>query len=187
MYRKRHLLPFGEYLPWQPVSGFVLNKINIKLGEFTAGAPEQALLKAGGYSFITSICYEDAFADVYRQGLADAAYLVNVTNDAWFGHSIEPYQHMQIARMRALETGRYLLRATNTGLTGIVSADGKVIAQAPLFQTTVLTGEILPMAGLTPFARFGDNMVIYALAFLLVITVSISYFVDKKKPTITEP
>jgi len=186
MYRKRHLLPFGEYLPWQPVSGFVLNKINIKLGEFTAGAPEQPLLKAGGYSFITSICYEDAFADVYRQGLANAAYLVNVTNDAWFGHSIEPYQHMQIARMRALETGRYMLRATNTGLTGIISPDGKIIAQAPLFQTAVLTGEILPMGGLTPFARLGDNIVIYALALLLIIAIATSYFVDKKKLTITE-
>lgn len=182
MYRKRHLLPFGEYLPWQPVSGFVLNKINIKLGEFTAGAPEQTLLKAGGYSFITSICYEDAFADVFRQSLADAAYLVNVTNDAWFGHSIEPYQHMQIARMRALETGRYMLRATNTGLTGIISPDGKISVQAPLFQTTVLTGEIVPMAGLTPFARLGDNIVIYTLAFLLVITIAVSYFVGMKKP-----
>lgn len=181
IYRKRHLLPFGEYLPWQPISGFVLNKINIKLGEFTAGAPEQPLLKAGGYSFIASICYEDAFADVYRQDLADAAYLVNVTNDAWFGQSIEPYQHMQIARMRALETGRYMLRATNTGMTGIVSPDGKISAQAPLFQATVLTGEIVPMAGLTPFAKLGDNAVVYVLFFLLTITIAASYFVGMKK------
>jgi len=180
MYRKRHLLPFGEYLPWQPLSGFVLNKINMKLGQFTAGDIRQPLLIAGGYSFITSICYEDAFADVNLQGLADAAYLVNVTNDAWFGNSIEPYQHMQIARMRALETGRYMLRATNTGLTGIVSPDGKIIAQAPLFQTTVLTGEIAPMAGMTPFARWGDNTIIYVLVFLLMATITISHFLKKK-------
>lgn len=176
MYQKRHLLPFGEYLPWQPLSGLVLDKINIKLGDFTAGDPEQPLLKAGGYSFITSICYEDAFSAIYREGLTNAAYLVNVTNDAWFGRSIEPYQHMQIARMRALETGRYLLRATNTGLTGIVSPDGKIIAQAPLFQTTVLTGEIIPMAGLTLFAKWGDNKIIYGLVFLLTATITISHF-----------
>ncbi|MDD2801551.1 MAG: apolipoprotein N-acyltransferase, partial [Methylococcales bacterium] len=125
--------------------------------------------------------YEDAFADVYRQGLADAAYLVNVTNDAWFGQSIEPYQHMQIARMRALGTGRYMLRATNTGMTGIVSPDGKISAQAPLFQATVLTGEIVPMAGLTPFAKLGDNAVVYVLVFLLTITIAASYFVGMKK------
>lgn len=183
-YQKRHLLPFGEYLPWQPLSGFVLNKINMKLGEFTPGKLEQPLLKAGGYSFITSICYEDAFAEINEQAIANAAYLVNVTNDAWFGRSIEPYQHMQIARMRALETGRYLLRATNTGLTGIVSPHGEIIAQAPLFEATALTGEIIPMAGLTPFARLGDKIIIYALVFLLMATITISYVANRRqKPT----
>jgi apolipoprotein N-acyltransferase len=177
IYKKRHLLPFGEYLPWRPLSGFVLNKINMKLGEFTPGEAVQPLLKAGGYSFNTSICYEDVFADSNAQDVVDAAYLVNVTNDAWFGHSIEPYQHMQIARMRALETGRYLLRATNTGLTGIVSPDGKIIAQAPLFQATVLTGEFIPMAGLTPFIRLGDNKIMYVLMFLLMAIIAVCLFV----------
>lgn len=181
MYRKRHLLPFGEYLPWQPLSSFILKAINLKLGEFTSGDLEQSLLKAGGYSFITSICYEDAFAEVNSQGLANAAYLVNVTNDAWFGHSIEPYQHMQMARMRALETGRYLLRATNTGLTGIVSPQGEIIAQAPIFQTTVLTGQITPMAGMTPFAQIGDNNIMIALVVLLMVNLFISFNIYKQK------
>ena len=163
-YRKIHLLPFGEYLPWQPVSGFILDSLGLSLGHFTPGAIDQALLKAGGYAFITSICYEDVFGSATVKNLIDAAYLVNVTNDGWFGHSIEPQQHLQMARMRALETGRYLLRATNTGVTAIVAPDGLVIKQAPPFEATVLTGEIIPMAGITPYARIGDPMVVVLLA-----------------------
>jgi apolipoprotein N-acyltransferase len=171
MYRKKHLLPFGEYLPWQPVSGFILNSLSIKLGNFTPGGIDQPLLKAGGYHFITSICYEDAFGDTGLTGLPDAAYLVNVTNDGWFGNSIEPHQHLQIARMRAMETGRFLLRATNTGVTAIVAPDGRIISQAPLFKATVLTDRITPMGGMTPYAKLGDKPVIIALIILLFCTI----------------
>jgi apolipoprotein N-acyltransferase len=167
VYRKNHLLPFGEYLPWQPVSGFILNLLDIKLGNFMPGGLAQPLLKAGGYPFITSICYEDAFGDAGLAGLPEAAYLVNVTNDGWFGNSIEPYQHLQIARMRAMETGRFLLRATNTGATAIIAPDGKVLDQAPLFAATVLTGVIKPMGGMTPYARWGDKPVMIVLVLLL--------------------
>ncbi|MDD1628162.1 MAG: apolipoprotein N-acyltransferase, partial [Methylococcaceae bacterium] len=171
MYRKKHLLPFGEYLPWQPVSGFILNSLSIKLGNFTPGGIDQPLLKAGGYHFITSICYEDAFGDAGLTGLPDAAYLVNVTNDGWFGNSIEPHQHLQIARMRAMETGRFLLRSTNTGVTAIVAPDGRIISQAPLFKATVLTDRITPMGGMTPYAKLGDKPVIIALIILLFCTI----------------
>lgn len=167
VYRKSHLLPFGEYLPLQPLSGFVLNLINIRLGNFTPGAASQPLLKAGGYPFITLICYEDAFGELSIRGLADAAFLVNVTNDGWFGNSIEPHQHLQMARMRAIETGRFLLRSTNTGATAIVSPKGNIINQAPLFQETALTGTITPMGGMTPYARWGDKPVIGLMVVLL--------------------
>jgi len=166
-YKKSHLLPFGEYLPWQPVSGFILANLGLVLGDFTPGAIDQALLKAGDYAFITSICYEDVFGNATFKNLTEAAYLVNVTNDAWFGHSLEAQQHLQMARMRALETGRYLLRATNTGVTAIVGPNGQVIKQAPLFVATVLTGEIIPMAGVTPYTRIGDPMVVVLLALWL--------------------
>ncbi len=170
IYKKRHLLPFGEYLPLQPLSGFVLNRLAIKLGQFTAGELTQPLLKASGYAFITTICYEDAFGQIGLINIDKAAFLINVTNDAWFGDSIEPHQHLQLARMRALETGRYLLRATNTGMTAIVDAKGKIVQQAPLFKTTVLTNYIAPMTGLTPYARLGDKLtiiVLIALFFML--------------------
>lgn len=167
-YRKTHLLPFGETMPWQPVSGFVLQQLSIKLGNFTAGGNNQPLLSAGGYSFITSICYEDVFGNHAIQGFENAAYLVNVTNDGWFGNSIEPHQHAQMARMRALETGRFLLRSTNTGLTAIVAPNGKMTQQLPLFEVGVLRGEITPMAGLTPYARLGDKPVLMFLLGLLI-------------------
>lgn len=162
-YRKQHLLPFGEFMPWQPISGVVLKSLNIKLGHFTEDSDQQALLMGAGFAFNTSICYEDAFGDLATQGVEQAAFLVNVTNDAWFGHSIEPYQHAQLARMRAIETGRYLLRATNTGLTEIVNPKGLVEAQAPLFEVAVLTGNIKPMTGLTPYALLGDLPVLCVL------------------------
>jgi len=168
-YNKNHLLPFGEYLPLQPLSGFILDSLNIRLGSFTSGGDDQPLLIAGGYPFSTSICYEDAFSGEAIRGMPESAFLVNVTNDAWFGDSIEPHQHMQIAQMRALETGRYLLRVTNTGLTGIVSPDGTIVEKAPLFKKVVLKGSIFPMGGMTPYARVGDDIIVLILFFCLVV------------------
>ncbi|MDT8426002.1 MAG: apolipoprotein N-acyltransferase [Methyloprofundus sp.] len=166
LYHKIHLLPFGEYLPWQPISGYLLGLMNIRLGNFSSGDINQPLLKAAGHQFVTSICYEDAFGEQSIRSIGQARFLVNVTNDAWFGRSIEPHQHMQIARMRALESGRYLLRATNTGITAIVSEKGKIIHQAPIMQRASVTADIKPMSGLTPYARAGDKPVI---AFILMV------------------
>ncbi|MCK4841437.1 MAG: apolipoprotein N-acyltransferase [Methylococcales bacterium] len=168
-YNKNHLLPFGEYLPLQPVSGFILKSLGIQLGTFTSGGNDQKLLVAGGYPFATSICYEDAFGGEAIRSLPEAAFLVNVTNDAWFGDSIEPHQHMQLAQMRALETGRYMLRTTNTGMTAIVAPDGQIIKKAPMFKQAVLTGNIFPMTGMTPYARLGDGRIILILAICLLL------------------
>ena len=167
MYKKIHLLPFGEYLPWQPVSGYVLGLMDIRLGRFSSGAIDQSLLKVAGHHFVTSICYEDAFGEQSIRYIEQASFLVNVTNDGWFDGSIEPYQHMQIARMRALESGRYLLRATNTGVTAVVSEKGKIINQAPVRQRYTITSDIKPMSGLTPYARMGDKPIIIFVIFIL--------------------
>jgi apolipoprotein N-acyltransferase len=169
VYRKNHLLPFGEYMPLQPFSGWVLDNIGIRLDDFTPGGDLQPLLKAAGHKFTTSICYEDAFGSEAIRHLAQTAYLVNLSNDAWFGNSIEPHQHLQMARMRAIETGRYMLRATNTGLTAIIAPDGKVIKQAPLFETVTVTASIFPMRGLTPYAKLGDKVILLFLAFGIMI------------------
>ncbi|WP_306790007.1 apolipoprotein N-acyltransferase [Methylomonas fluvii] len=170
LYHKNHLLPFGEYLPLQPLSGWVLDKLQIPLGDFAAGGDRQTLLTAGGHAFVTTICYEDAFGELVARQVADAAYIVNMTNDAWFGDSSQPHQHMQMAQMRALETGRYLVRATNTGVTGFVGPDGVLRKQAPLFSTTTLTDYIVPMRGLTPYVILGDKGFFGVLAVLLLVT-----------------
>jgi apolipoprotein N-acyltransferase len=105
---------------------------------------------------------------------------VNVTNDGWFDGSIEPYQHMQIARMRALESGRYLLRATNTGVTAIVSEKGKIIYQAPVMQRASITADIKPMSGLTPYARIGNKPVIVLILMVLLGAFLNKYYLVKK-------
>lgn len=171
IYNKNHLLPFGEYLPLQPLSGKILDFLNMRLGNFTPGGDDQTLPIAAGYRFAASICYEDAISSETRMKLPDAAFLVNVTNDAWFGQSIEPFQHLQIARMRALETGRYLLRATNTGVTAIVSPMGGIVKQAIPFETAAISGIIEPMGGLTPYTKIGDTSVVLILIALLIASI----------------
>ncbi|MGR8930506.1 MAG: apolipoprotein N-acyltransferase [Gammaproteobacteria bacterium] len=180
LYHKNHLLPFGEYLPLQPLSGWILERLQIPLGNFAAGSDRQPLLKAGGHPFVATICYEDAFGELVNRQVADAAYLVNVTNDAWFGRTSEPYQHMQMARMRALETGRHMVRATNTGLTGFVLPNGKLSKQAPLFETTTLTDTVVPMTGLTPYARWGDKAVFIGLFALVIVLQSVVLLVERR-------
>ena len=175
IYKKVHLLPFGEYLPLQPLSGFLLQTLKIPLGSFTAGSRNQPLLKAAGYPFIATICYEDAFSRAGTGNIAEAAFLLNVTNDAWFGDSLEPHQHMQIARMRALESGRYLLRATNSGVSAVVAPDGQIRSQAPLFVTTVLSATFHPMGGTTPFNFFGDWPIILLCSLFLIMIAVINF------------
>lgn len=154
-YLKRHLVPLGEYMPLKPLSTIILNFLKIPMSDFSAGGDQQTLLQGAGFPFASSICYEDAFQQTSIDGLPEAAYLVNVSNDTWFGDTIAPYQHFQMARMRSLESGRFLLRSTNTGITAIIDPAGQVIKQAPMFRRTALTGEITPLKGATPFVQGG--------------------------------
>ena len=106
--------------------------------------------------------------------------MINVTNDGWFGNSIEPHQHLQIARMRALETGRYLLRATNTGVTAIVDTKGRILQQAPIFEANSITDNIIPMTGLTPYARFADKPILIFLISVFLILIALSNLVNRR-------
>lgn len=174
VYHKRHLVPFGEYLPLDAVIRPVTEALGLPVADFNLGPATQPLLEAAGHRLGVSVCYEIAFGSEILQALPDAAVLVTVSNDAWFGTSIGPHQHLQIARARALETGRYLLRSTNTGITAIVAPDGVVEAQAPQFEVQVLPGEILPMGGMTPYARTGDTVVIVLMVLIVVACVAIT-------------
>lgn len=168
LYHKRHLVPFGEYLPLDRWLRPITDYLGIPVADFAAGDAEQALLKLAGQPVAATICYEIAFGDEVARDLPQAALLLTVSNDAWFGDSIAPAQHLQIARMRALETGRWLMRATNTGISALVSPDGAVAARAPQFEVATLAGDVVPMAGATPYVRAPDWPVLL-LALLLAV------------------
>jgi apolipoprotein N-acyltransferase len=166
LYQKRHLVPFGEYLPLKDLLGPVVDFMHIPMSDFSAGAPEQPVLQVAGHRVGVSICYEDAFGEEVIDALPQATLLVNVSNDAWFGDSIAPAQHLQMARMRALETGRYMLRATNTGISAIIGPTGGLLGVAPQFEAYTLTGEARAMQGATPYVRFGNLPVVLTLLVL---------------------
>jgi apolipoprotein N-acyltransferase len=167
-YRKSHLVPFGEFVPLKPVFGWFLEIVQIPLLDFARGAPTQQPLAVAGQRIAVNICYEDAFgAEIIRQ-LPQATLLANVSNVAWFGRSIAPQQHLQISQARALETGRYLLRATNTGMTAIIDPHGRVRKAAPEFTEAIVTGVVQGRAGATPYVRWGNTPIV-ALSLLLVL------------------
>ena len=160
-YYKRHLVPFTEYLPMKGLLGGLVAFMQVPMSDFSAGASAAPLTVAGQQAAV-SICYEDAFGEETIESLPRATLLVNVTNDAWFGDSIAPPQHLQIARMRSLETGRPMLRATNTGLTAVVDAHGRLQSIAPQFEVYALRDSVQPMRGMTPYAHVGNGPVVAA-------------------------
>ena len=165
-YAKVHLVPFGEFVP-PGFAGF-LRLADIPMSDFSPGAPDQPPLALAGQRLAVNICYEDAFGGELRARAAQAGVLVNLSNTAWFGHSLAQPQHLQIARLRALETGRPVLRATNTGMTAVIDPDGTVRAVLPPFRTGVLTAEVRAHAGQTPYLVWGDwPALCLALGFVL--------------------
>ena len=167
-YHKRHLVPFGEYLPFDRWTRPVLDFLRIPMSDFSPGGDGKPLLTLAGHPVGVNICYEDAYASEVVRALPEATLLVNASNDAWFGDSLAPHQHLEIARMRALETGRFLLRATNTGISAIIDPRGRIVVQSPQFEKSVLTHEVQPLRGSTPFAWWADwASVVLALLMLL--------------------
>jgi apolipoprotein N-acyltransferase len=166
-YRKRHLVPFGEFIPW----GFhwVLAILHIPLSDFSHGREQQAPLMAHGVRFGVAICYEDIFGSEMIRFLPDAQALVNVSNMAWFGDSLAPEQHLQESQMRALETGRWMVRSTNTGVTAAIDPHGEVAARMPTFTHGTLVARIEPYAGLTPYARFGNLPSLWAASVVVLL------------------
>ena len=167
-YRKYHLVPFGEYIPLRPILGWVTEVLKIPLADFSRGPKRAAPMQVAGQRVAVDICYEDVFGEEIIRSLPEATLLVNITNDAWFGDSTAPWQHLQMSQARALEAGRPLLRATNTGVTAIVDAHGRVAARAPLFTAWLLEGEVTGRRGATPYALFGNlpALALMALAWL---------------------
>lgn len=169
IYRKRHLVPFGEFIPLKPFGPWLVRSVlRIPLDDFARGAENQPPMRVAGQRLAIAVCYEDAFGEEMIRQLPEATLLVNVSNDAWFGDSVAPWQHLQMARMRALEMGRFMLRATNTGVTAIIDRRGNTVALAPQFETTRLDGTAQGYAGATPYVR-GGNLPVLALAWCMVL------------------
>ncbi len=172
-YYKRRLVPFGEFFP---VPDFVrrwMRLMSLPYYDMTPGGEHQAALPAAGQKLGATICYEDAYGSEQLAVLGEATLLVNVTNNAWFGDSAAPHQQLQMARFRAHEAGRSLVRATSNGVTAVIAADGKIAAVAPQFVQAVLKARVQPMTGLTPYARTGNWPVLSAC--LLMVLICIGY------------
>lgn len=168
-YQKRHLVPFGEYFPLPDFILTGLNLLNLPHSNLTSGAPEQPPFRVAGQVVGASVCYEDAFGLDVRRALPQATWLLNVSNDAWFGKSIGPLQHLQMARMRALETGRVMVRDTNTGRSAVIAADGSLTHTLPPFRAVVSNVTVQPRRGATPFVRFGYLPVWFGASLTLVL------------------
>ncbi|MGQ7959352.1 apolipoprotein N-acyltransferase [Pseudomonas sp. SP16.1] len=153
-YLKQKLVPFGEYVPLQEVLRGLIAFFDLPMSDFARGPAEQPPLQAKGYRVAPFICYEVVYPEFAAALAADSDILLTVSNDAWFGTSIGPLQHLQMAQMRALEAGRWMIRATNNGMTVVIDAQGRIVFELPQFEQGVLYGEVLPMAGLTPYLQW---------------------------------
>jgi len=160
VYHKQRLVPFGEYVPLEKQLRGLIEFFDLPMSSFSAGPPGQQPLKAGAYRVAPFICYEIVYGDMVAESAHDADLLVTISNDSWFGNSIGPWQHLQIAQMRGRENGRYVLRATNNGISAIIDHQGRIVARTEQFVATTLTGEAEAMLGTTPFGSFGNAPII---------------------------
>jgi len=167
-YRKDHLVPFGEFIPLRSVLGWFINDVlDIPMGDLASGGATQAPLDVAGQKVAVDICYEDAFGEEIIRALPQATLLVNVTNDAWYGDTYAAMQHNQLSQMRALETGRMMLRATNTGVTSVIGTDGHIQAMLPQHEEGVLTAQVQGYVGSTPYVRWGNGAVLVLIVGML--------------------
>lgn len=174
-YYKRRLVPFGEFFP---VPSFVrawMRLGNLAYVDLMPGPATQPPLHVAGLKLGETICYEDSYAAEQLAVLKDADVLVNVSNDAWYGDSSAPHQHLEITRMRALEAGRWMMRATNNGISALIAPDGRVVARTKQFVPEILKGTVTPYAGLTPYARLGNYPVLLLCVVALLLGIYVPY------------
>ncbi|CAD5107616.1 apolipoprotein N-acyltransferase [Zestomonas carbonaria] len=153
-YLKQKLVPFGEYVPLQEVLRGLIAFFDLPMSDFARGSSDQPLLQAKGYAVAAYICYEVVYPEFAAGLAAQSQLLLTVSNDTWFGTSIGPLQHLQMAQMRALEAGRWMIRATNNGVTALIDPFGQITERIPQFEQGVLYGEVVPMQQLTPYLQW---------------------------------
>jgi apolipoprotein N-acyltransferase len=170
-YVKRRLVPFGEYVPLESLLRGAIEFFDMPMSRAAPGAWHQPLLDLGGYRGIMAICYEVVYPDLVRAQAREADVLITISNDSWFGASIGPLQHLQMAQMRALENGRWMLRGTNNGVTAIIDHRGRIRGLLPQFESGALRGDYVLMRGTTPFTRVGHGPVLLVLLAIIALGV----------------
>jgi apolipoprotein N-acyltransferase len=165
-YHKKHLVPFGDYMPLEWLRGLI-EFFDLPMSAFWPGSQSQQLLQVAGQKIAISICYEDAFSTEVLAGLSEATLLVNATNNAWYGDSFAPHQHLQISQNRALETGRPVLRVTTNGISALIDYQGNLEAKTAQFEQAVLTGNVQPRQGVTPYVKWGQWPLLLLSLFML--------------------
>lgn len=179
LYLKQKLVPFGEYIPFQELLGPIFDIFGQPMTSFQKGESNQPSLQIGEWAISSFICYEIVYPELVRSMVRDSDILLTVSNDGWFGESIGPLQHLQIAQFRAKESSRYLIRATNTGVTAIMDAEGSIKQQLPQFTRASLTAEVKLLKGITPYVQYG-NLVVLSFLFSLILLYSL-YFTIRAK------
>ena len=162
-YHKTHLVPFGEYLPLNFLLRDLINFFSMPMSDFSRGDWMQPLLQVKGQKVAATICYEDAFGEELIRYLPEATLLVNGSNNAWYGDSFAPHQHLQISRMRAVETGRDLMRATTNGISALINQKGEIVSRSKQFEADVVTGSVQPRSGATWYVLWGNYPVLISL------------------------
>lgn len=176
LYKKQRLVPFGEYIPFEGALDLFPNLAgNQEVLSYSRGSAHQPPLKVRGRNLGSAVCYEVAYPDTTRRNAIDTDFLLTISNDAWFGTSAGPLQHLQMVQMRSLETGRWFMRATNTGVTAIIDHKGRIVARAPQFERTVLRGQVQSRTGVTPYVRFGNYPILAIITLLLLLSVMGNY------------
>ena len=167
-YNKQKLVPFGEYVPLEGWLRGLIAFFDLPMSQFSEGSSDQPPLMAHGLPVASLICYEVVYPDFVQRLGRDAALLITISNDTWFGDSVGPWQHFQMARYRAVEMGRDLIRSTNDGITALVDAGGRVIATSPQFTDAVVMGAVQPRTGHTPYTLTGSlPVLVFALITLV--------------------
>lgn len=167
-YLKQKLVPFGEYVPLQDLLRGLIAFFDLPMSDFARGSSQQTPLIAKGYKIAPYICYEVVYPEFATKLAAQSDILLTISNDTWFGTSIGPMQHLQMAQMRALEAGRWMIRATNNGVSALIDPQGQISATVPQFEQAVLRGSVVPMQGLTPYLRWQSWPLILLCALCLI-------------------
>ena len=181
VYHKQHLVPFGEYVPLESVLRGLIAFFDLPMSAFSAGPADQPPLLAGAYRVAPYVCYEVVYPEMVARSARNADLLLTVSNDSWFGKSIGPLQHLQMAQMRALENGRYMIRGTNNGVSAIIDHRGRIVARSKQYVETTLKGQVDVMLGNTPFGSFGVTPVIAGcgITLLLMVLIYLGFWREK--------